>query len=122
MNRGQQYRHDEYERLTWVEREMRGHADAWTREAARLAGLCDGGERAVPLNAKAHALAACAREVEEVIAASHVEGGPPVDHLAMARWHLEQLAAQRGRRPAAAAGEAAQVPERFAPPRAWGPS
>lgn len=110
---GQQYRRDEYERLTWVEREMQAHADAWLRQA---------GDGPMPADGRAHALAACAREVEEVIAASHVEGGPPVDHLAMARWHLEQLAAQRGRRPAAAGSEAEQVLERFAPPQPWGRS
>lgn len=85
---------DEVDRLTWVEDQAEALAGQWEKEAQELTAVTTAGLEATHLaalsQARAEALGQAARALRDVTAASRAPGGPPVDHMAWARYHLER--------------------------------
>jgi hypothetical protein len=80
---------DEADRLHWAEQQIRRLITAWG---------CDADEIRISGNPAADEIAdtmdKCALQLSDVLDASQVAGGPPVDHLAEALHHLTELKKQ----------------------------
>jgi hypothetical protein len=80
---------DEADRLRWLEDALGKLAEGWRGEATGISGQA-GGQPAPGGQARIEVLTQCATELDDCITGSRVPGGPPVDHLAWARHHLER--------------------------------